>query len=113
MCGADTLLFLCGSKGRRQAAGSCGLAARAAQNRAMKRYLITGASRGIGRAIAEKLATSQTTLLLHGRDRDALKETSRLAEAKGARTTLLLYELNDQSQIEKMIATIGRNRLMH
>jgi 3-oxoacyl-[acyl-carrier protein] reductase len=78
---------------------------------AMKRVLITGASRGIGRAIAEKLADSQTMLLLHGRDRHALKETSRLAEAKGARTTLLLYELNDQSQIEKMIAAIGSEPL--
>ncbi len=78
---------------------------------AMRRLLITGASRGIGRAIAEKLANSQTTLLLHGRDRDALKETSGLAEGKGARTTLLLYELNDQSQIEKMTATIGQEPL--
>ena len=29
----------------------------------MKRYLITGASRGIGRAIAEKLAGAEHTLL--------------------------------------------------
>ena len=34
----------------------------------MKRYLITGASRGIGRAIAQKLASSEVELLLHGRD---------------------------------------------
>jgi short-subunit dehydrogenase len=40
----------------------------------MKRYLITGASRGIGRAIAEKLASSDVTLLLHGRDTVALAD---------------------------------------
>ena len=40
-----------------------------------KRILITGASRGIGRAIAEKLAVPDVTLLLHGRDTVALAET--------------------------------------
>ncbi len=47
----------------------------------MTRYFITGASRGIGRAIAEKLAQPETTLLLHGRDRKALTETCRRIEA--------------------------------
>jgi len=41
----------------------------------MKRYLITGASRGIGRAIALKLAAPDVILLLHGRDTGALAET--------------------------------------
>ena len=77
----------------------------------MKRILITGASRGIGRAVAEKLATSETTLLLHGRDRDALKETCRLVEAKGARTTSLLYDLADKSEIKKLITTVGSDPL--
>ncbi len=40
----------------------------------MKRYLITGASRGIGRAIAEHLAGADVELLLHGRDIVALAE---------------------------------------
>ena len=40
-----------------------------------KRLLITGASRGIGRAIAEKLAAPDVTLLLHGPDTVALAET--------------------------------------
>ena len=40
----------------------------------MKRYLITGASRGIGRAITEALAASDVELLLHGRDNVALAE---------------------------------------
>jgi NAD(P)-dependent dehydrogenase (short-subunit alcohol dehydrogenase family) len=77
----------------------------------MKRYLITGASRGIGRAIAEKLASPETMLLLHGRDKRALKETCRLVELKGARTIPLLYELADRLQIEKLISSVGPESL--
>jgi NAD(P)-dependent dehydrogenase (short-subunit alcohol dehydrogenase family) len=77
----------------------------------MKRILITGASRGIGRAIAERLATADATLFLHGRDPGALEETSRSVKAKGAQAVSLLYDLSDGSQIEKMIATVGSEPL--
>jgi short-subunit dehydrogenase len=77
----------------------------------VKRILITGASRGIGRAIAEKVATPETILFLQGRDRDALKETCRLVEANGARTTSLLHELADRSQIEELLAVVGSEPL--
>jgi len=46
----------------------------------MKRYLITGASRGIGRAIAERLAAKDVELLLHGRDTVALAQTQKAWE---------------------------------
>jgi short-subunit dehydrogenase len=46
----------------------------------MRRILITGASRGIGRAIAGKLAAPQITLLLHGRDAAALADCKRMVE---------------------------------
>src|SRR5713226_3670621 len=77
----------------------------------MKRYLVTGASRGIGRAVAQSLAGVETTLLLHGRDRKALAETCRLVEAKGARAISLLYDLRDKSQIEKLIDEAAREPL--
>jgi short-subunit dehydrogenase len=47
----------------------------------MKRYLITGASRGIGRAIAEKLAGPDVELLLHGRDAVAFGGSVQSSEA--------------------------------
>ena len=73
----------------------------------MKRYLITGASRGIGRALAEKLAGPAHTLLLHGRDREALAKTCSLVEAKSGKTVSLCYDLRHTDSIEKMIEEIG------
>jgi NAD(P)-dependent dehydrogenase (short-subunit alcohol dehydrogenase family) len=77
----------------------------------MKRYLITGASRGIGRAIAEKLATAGDCLLLHGRDREALRATCQLVDAKKAKAIPLLYDLRDPAAIRKMVDEIGPEQL--
>lgn len=73
----------------------------------MKRYLITGASRGIGRAIAEKLAGPDQTLLLHGRNRAALTKTCRLVEAKSGKAVPLFYDLRRAVRVEAMINAIG------
>ena len=73
----------------------------------MKRYLITGASRGIGRAIAEKLAAPDHTLLLHGRDRASLEKTCRLVESRGGNALLLCYDLRYIDAIERMLEEIG------
>jgi NAD(P)-dependent dehydrogenase (short-subunit alcohol dehydrogenase family) len=73
----------------------------------MKRYLITGASRGIGRAIAEKLAGPEQTLLLHGRNREALAKTCRLVEAKSGKAIPLFYDLRRPVRVEKMVEAIG------
>jgi NAD(P)-dependent dehydrogenase (short-subunit alcohol dehydrogenase family) len=73
----------------------------------MKQYVITGASRGIGRAIAEKLAGDGCALLLHGRDREALAETCRLVEAKSGTAIPLAYDLRDPADIQKMVEEIG------
>jgi 3-oxoacyl-[acyl-carrier protein] reductase len=73
----------------------------------MKHYLITGASRGIGRAIAEELTGDGITLLLHGRDREALARTCDLVEAKSGKAIPLRYDLRHTDSIEKMIEEIG------
>ena len=77
----------------------------------MKRYLITGASRGIGRAIAEKLAGGEVTLLVHGRDRAALRETCESVETKGAKAIPLCYDLRDPAAIQSMVDEIGGGAL--
>jgi short-subunit dehydrogenase len=77
----------------------------------MKRILITGASRGIGRAVAEVLAEEGNVLFLHGRERDALNATAKAVEGKGARGIPLSYDLRDISRIEKLVAAIGEDPL--
>lgn len=69
----------------------------------MERYLITGASRGIGRAIAERLAAEGRHLLLHGRDRASLAETASAVKAKGAEASLLVYDLSVPVELEALI----------
>ena len=73
----------------------------------MKRYLITGASRGIGRAIAAKLAAPDVALLLHGRDTVALAETCQALEKSGAKTSKLIHDLADFRGIDNLIAEVG------
>ena len=75
----------------------------------MKRYLITGASRGIGRAIAEKLAAEDVTLLLHGRDTIALAETRNVVEAHCAKVILLIHDLAKPAGLSDLIAAAGNS----
>jgi short-subunit dehydrogenase len=77
----------------------------------MKRYLITGASRGIGRAIAEKLAAPDVTLLLHGRDTVALAETCKSVKSGCARVISLIHDLALPKGVSDLIAEVGDNPL--
>ena len=75
----------------------------------MKRYLITGASRGIGRAIAEQLAGDDAVLLLHGRDTVALAQTCKAIEAHCAEVIPLIHDLANLSGVTDLIAEAGRD----
>src|SRR5437773_4044959 len=74
----------------------------------MKRYLITGASRGIGRAIAEKLAAKDVELLLHGRDTVALPQTQKAVESQCAKVALLIHDLAITAGVSDLIAEAGK-----
>ncbi len=77
----------------------------------MKRILITGASRGIGRAIAEKLAGPDTTMLLHGRDTVALAETRKMVEPKCAKVIPLIHDLATRPGVSNLISQVGADPL--
>lgn len=77
----------------------------------MSRCLITGASRGIGRAIATTLAAPGSTLLLHGRAAAALGETAAAAQAKGARVETIICDLATSDGVEQLTAAAGADPL--
>ena len=77
----------------------------------MKRYLITGASRGIGRAIAEKLAAPDVDLLLHGRDTIALADVCNSVKPRCAHLVRLIHDLAVSSGVSDLIASVGSDPL--
>ena len=59
--------------------------------------LITGSSRGIGRAIAEALAAEGCGIMLTGRDAAALEESTRAIAALGGKCGTHLAELREET----------------
>ena len=76
-----------------------------------KRILITGASRGIGRAIAEQLADSDVTLLLHGRDTVALAATCQAVQSRCAGVVKLIHDLATEKGVADLISELGDDPL--
>lgn len=64
-----------------------------------KTALITGASSGIGRGTAIRLASDGWHILAHGRRRDALQETLDLVDAAGGSGTYFTAEMGDMEAI--------------
>ena len=77
----------------------------------MKRYLITGASRGIGRAIAQNLAGADVELLLHGRDTVALAEVCETVKPRCAHVVRLIHDLAVPSGVSDLIDQVGKKPL--
>src|SRR4051812_12066675 len=73
----------------------------------MRRILITGASRGIGRAITEKLAAPDVELLLHGRDIVALGDVCKSIESRCGRITKLIHDLATKSGVSRLFDAAG------
>ena len=65
--------------------------------------LITGAGRGIGRAIALAYAKEGAKLGLAARTVSEVEETARQAEALGAPACVIRADVTDQSQVEEMV----------
>lgn len=76
-----------------------------------KRILITGASRGIGRAIAEKLAAPDVRLLLHGRDTIALAATCKSVQSKCAEVVKLIHDLATEKGVASLVSQVGSEPL--
>lgn len=66
--------------------------------------LVTGGSRGIGRAIAHRLATLGASVAICGRDRAALEDSSKSLQKLGARVFSHVTDLTRADQVSDLVA---------
>jgi NAD(P)-dependent dehydrogenase (short-subunit alcohol dehydrogenase family) len=64
--------------------------------------VVTGASRGLGRAMAVELGAAGAKLALVGRDRGKLDETAAEAATAGAESAVFLADVTDEAQVRAL-----------
>lgn len=74
-----------------------------------KRALVTGASRGIGYAIATALAGAGAHVVLNGRTRAPLEEAAAALRATGARVDVAIFDVTDAAAVNVGVAAIERD----
>jgi short-subunit dehydrogenase len=75
-----------------------------------KTILITGASSGIGRALAFVYARDGVSLSLIGRDRERLEDTAAAARAQGAEVSIGQLDVRDQDAMARWIEAADMRR---
>ena len=74
-----------------------------------KRALVTGGTRGIGKAIARTLAAEGCDVMVAGRDAAALAATAaELAAATGRRVVPVVVDTGDDASVDAMVASCAR-----
>lgn len=69
-----------------------------------KAALVTGGSRGIGRAVAEALAREGLSVVVAARDIGAAEETAAVVRALGASALAVQADVADPGQVERLVA---------
>jgi NAD(P)-dependent dehydrogenase (short-subunit alcohol dehydrogenase family) len=68
--------------------------------------LISGASRGIGRALAEGFALRGATVVITGRERDTLEKTAREIGSAGGAVRPLVCDVADGGATDRLVETV-------
>lgn len=68
-----------------------------------KTAVVTGASSGIGRAIARRLGAAGAHVTLGGRTRDAMEETAREIEKEGGGARVVGLDVRDPAQVRALV----------
>lgn len=71
-----------------------------------KTALITGASRGLGKAITLALATAGAQVVLVARDVEALERTAAAVRAAGGKATVLQADVTDEAQVSHLAGRV-------
>lgn len=66
--------------------------------------IVTGATRGMGRAISERLAAEGASVVLVARSQDALAETEAAIRGAGGEATAVATDVTDRGSVEAMVA---------
>lgn len=76
-----------------------------------KTIWITGASSGIGRAVAIELSKNNITLILSGRNKESLEGTEKVCKKNGSQTIVLPFDLANEESLEHAIDFISTNKI--
>jgi NADP-dependent 3-hydroxy acid dehydrogenase YdfG len=74
-----------------------------------KTAIVTGASSGIGRAIAERLGAAGAHVLLSGRTADALEASRKRIEGAGGRAIFTVGDVRDPGHVPGLVAAAMRD----
>ncbi len=72
-----------------------------------RRALVTGATSGIGRAVALQLARDGAEVIVHGRDAARGAETVAAITAAGGRARFVSADLSDPADLQRLVAAVG------
>ena len=72
-----------------------------------QKALVTGATSGLGRAIALQLARDGAEVVVHGRDEARGAETVEAIRAGGGRARFVAADLSDPAEIKRLAAEAG------
>jgi NAD(P)-dependent dehydrogenase (short-subunit alcohol dehydrogenase family) len=69
--------------------------------------LVTGATSGLGQAIAVKLARDGAEVVVHGRDAGRGAQTVDAIRAEGGRARFVAADLGDRASIARLVKEVG------